>query len=225
MKKVGVVLSGCGVMDGSEIHESVLTLLALDRAGAEAVCIAPNIKQMHVVNHITGEPVEGDIRNVLNESARIARGKIREIGTVKVDEIDALIFPGGYGAAKNLCTFATEGEKCEVNPEVEAIVKAMHAAGKPIGFICIAPAIAAKILGSKQVKLTVGSEKSTVQKLTAMGARHEPSKVEEIVVDEKNRVVSTAAYMLAKRISEASTGIEALVQAVLKLTDKKLPAS
>lgn len=225
MKKVGVVLSGCGVMDGSEIHESVLALLAIDQASAEAVCMAPNIKQMHVVNHLTGEPDEGEVRNVLNESARIARGKIRDIAHVKIEEIDALIFPGGYGAAKNLCTFATQSEKCEVNPDIERIVREMHTAGKPIGFICIAPAICAKILGDKNVKLTIGNDKSTVQKLTAMGAKHENSSVEDIVIDEKNRIVSTAAYMLARRISEAQSGIEALVNAVLKMTDKSMAKS
>ena len=220
MKKIGLVLSGCGVMDGSEIHESVLALLAIDRASAEAVCMAPNIKQLHVVNHLTSEPDEGAVRNVLNESARIARGKIRDIAHIKAEEIDALIFPGGFGAAKNLCTFANEAEKCEVNADVEKLVKTMHAAGKPIGFICIAPAICARILGGLGVKLTIGNDKSTIQKLTAMGAKHQNSTVEDIVVDEKNRIVSTAAYMLAKRISEASTGIETLVNAVLKMTDK-----
>ncbi len=224
MKKVGVVLSGCGVMDGSEIHEAVLTLLAIDKASAEAICMAPNIKQMHVVNHITSEPVEGDVRNVLNESARIARGKIRDMAKIKADEIDALIFPGGFGAAKNLCTFAVAGEKCDVNPDVEALVQSMHQAGKPIGFICIAPAIAARLLGRHDVKLTIGTDKSTIQKLTAMGAKHQTSTVEQIVVDEKNRIVTTPAYMLAQKISEAAKGIDALVQAVLKLTDKKLPA-
>jgi enhancing lycopene biosynthesis protein 2 len=220
MKKVGLVLSGCGVMDGSEIHESVLALLAIDRASAEAVCMAPNIKQMHVINHLTNEPDEGAVRNVLNESARIARGKIRDIAHVKVEEIDALVFPGGYGAAKNLCTFAAQAEKCEVNPDVERLVREMHANGKPIGFICIAPALCAKILGDAGVKLTIGNDKSTVQKLTAMGAQHQTSTVEEVVVDEKNRVVSTAAYMLARRISEAQSGIETLVNTVLKMTDK-----
>jgi len=224
MKKVGLVLSGCGVMDGSEIHESVLALLAIDRASAEAVCLAPNIKQLQVVNHLTGEPDEGAVRNVLNESARIARGKIRDIAHIKTEEIDALIFPGGWGAAKNLCTFANEAEKCAVNPDVEKLVKAMFAAGKPIGFICIAPAICAKILGEHGVKLTIGNDKSTVHKLTAMGAKHQNSTVGDIVVDEKNRVVSTPAYMLAKRISEASIGIDALVNAVLKMTDKRVPA-
>ena len=224
MKKIGLVLSGCGVMDGSEIHESVLALLAIDRASAEAVCMAPNIKQLHVINHLTGEPDEGAVRNVLNESGRIARGKIKDIAHVKADDIDALVFPGGWGAAKNLCTFANAGEKCQVNPDVEALVRAMFTAGKPIGFICIAPAICAKILGEHGVKLTVGNDKSTIQKLTAMGAKHQNSVVEDIVVDEKNRVVSTAAYMLAGRISEAAAGIESLVNAVLKMTDKRVPA-
>src|SRR6058998_875320 len=138
-KKIGVVLSGCGVMDGSEIHESVLTLLAIDRAGGEAVCMAPNIKQHHVINHLTGEESKGEARNVLTESARIARGKVRDVAGVKASEVDALIFPGGYGAAKNLCDYAFKGPGCSVYPDVAQLANDVHAAGKPIGVVCVAP--------------------------------------------------------------------------------------
>ena len=140
--KVGVVLSGCGVYDGAEIHESVLTLLSLDRAGAEAVCLAPDVAQRHVVNHLTGQPAEGETRNVLVEAARIARGKVFDLGGFDPSGLDALVLPGGFGAAKNLCDFAFRGADCEVHPEVARVVRAVHAAGKPVGAICIAPTIA-----------------------------------------------------------------------------------
>lgn len=218
MPKVGVLLSGCGVFDGAEIHEAVITLLALDRAHAEAVCMAPNVEQMHVVNHMTGQEAKGERRNVLVESARIARGKIRAVSSVKAGEIDALIIPGGFGAAKNLCTFATEGVECTVLPEVARLVQEMHQAGKPIGVVCIAPAMLAKIFeGKGPVKLTVGSDTATAGAIEKMGQKHEKCPVGEFVVDEKNKVVSTPAYMLAQRISEAAEGIEKLVAAVLKM--------
>jgi enhancing lycopene biosynthesis protein 2 len=218
MPKVGVVLSGCGVMDGSEIHEAVATLLALDRAGAEVLCMAPNVPQMHVVNHVTGEPT-GETRNVLEESARIARGNIEDIARVRAEQLDALVFPGGYGAAKNLCDFATKGTDCSVQPEVERLVLEMYEARKPIGAICIAPALIARILGRKAegLELTIGKDPDTAAKLEAMGARHVPKEVHEVHVDEKNRVVTTPAYMLAQRIGEAAEGIERLVQEVLRL--------
>ncbi|SVD86692.1 uncharacterized protein METZ01_LOCUS439546, partial [marine metagenome] len=145
MKKIGVVLSGCGVYDGAEIHESVIILLAIDRAGAEAVCMAPNIDQMHVVNHLTGEEALGEKRNVLIEAARIARGEIKDISMIKADDIDALIFPGGFGAAKNLCTMAVKGEDAEVHPEVSRLVKEFRSNQKPQAAVCIAPAMYAKI--------------------------------------------------------------------------------
>src|SRR5512133_2943461 len=158
MKKIGVILSGCGVNDGSEIHEAVITLLAIDRAGAEAICMAPDIEQMQVVNHLTGTPVAGEKRNVLVESARIARGKIRNLKEVKGNEIDALILPGGFGAAKNLCDFALKGAACAVNPEVERLLREVHQAGKPIGALCIAPALVARILGKEQPTVTIGTD-------------------------------------------------------------------
>jgi len=218
MAKIGVVLSGCGVFDGSEIHESVVTLLALDRAGAEAVCMAPDVEQMHVVNHLSGNPAEGESRNVLVESARIARGEIKDIATVKADEVDGLIFPGGFGAAKNLCTFATEGPDCTVHPEVARLAREVHEAGKPIGVICIAPALAAKIFQDNgPITLTIGSDESTAGAIESLGQIHQECPVSEFVVDERNKIVSTPAYMEARSISEAAEGIEKLVGEVLRL--------
>lgn len=219
MAKIGVVLSGCGVYDGSEIHEAVITLLAIDRCGAEAVCMAPDIDQMHVVNHLTGEPAEGEKRNVLVESARIARGNIQDIAKVKGSDIDALIFPGGFGAAKNLCDFAVKGPDCNVNPEVARLVREVVAAKKPLAAVCIAPALVSKVLGKEQLahRLTIGTDEATAQALQLMGSEHVACPVREFVVDQKNKLVSTPAYMLAGRISEAAEGIEKTVKALLDL--------
>jgi enhancing lycopene biosynthesis protein 2 len=215
MKRVGVVLSGCGVYDGSEIHEAVLTLLALDRAGAAAVCMAPDVDQAHVINHLTGEET-GETRNVLTESARIARGQVKNIQDVTARELDALILPGGYGAAKNLSTFAFKGADCTVHGDVTRLIKQMHQAGKPIGAMCIAPVAVARIFGGElQVELTIGSDPETAAAIERMGAKHVESPVTEIVVDEASKVVSTPAYLSAKTISEAAEGIEKLVAAVL----------
>jgi len=216
-KKVGVVLSGCGVYDGAEVHEAVITLLALDKAGAKIICMAPDVPQMHVINHMKGEPVAGEKRNVLIESARIARGEIKNMKDVQAADLDALIFPGGFGAAKNLCTFAVDGVDCEVNPEVERLVKEMHRAKKPLGFICIAPAMAAKILGSYQPKLTIGSDAGTAQAIEKMGGKHIVCKVDEVAVDEVNKIVSTPAYMLGPSIAHVAKGIEKCVEEVLKM--------
>ena len=218
--KIGVVLSGCGVMDGSEIHEAVLTLLAIDRAGAEAVCMAPDADQTDVINHLTNQPMN-EVRNILIEAARIARGKIRDIKTVKSNEIDALIFPGGYGAAKNLCDFASKGKDASVHPDVAHLATNMIQAKKPVGAICIAPAVlAAVIKGKKKVRLTIGTDVATAGHLEAMGAVHENCPVREFVVDKENKIVTTPAYMLAKRISEAAEGIEKLVKAVIQLVNE-----
>jgi enhancing lycopene biosynthesis protein 2 len=218
MKKVAVILSGCGVYDGAEIHESVLTLLALDRAQATAVCTAPDIPQHHVVNHLTGEPAAGETRNVLVESARIARGKIQPLSQLNPTDVDAVILPGGFGAAKNLCNFALAGADFEVNPEVAAFVKAAHQAGKPVGFICIAPAIAARLFGPEQAEFTIGTDAGTADALQAAGGgRHVNCTVHNVVVDQRLKIVSTPAYMLAGRITEAEAGINKLVQAVLEM--------
>jgi len=218
MTRVGVVLSGCGVKDGSEIHESVITLLALDRLGAEAVCIAPNVPQMDVVDHLKGEPAR-ELRNVLVESARIARGKIVDVKDVRAGDLDALIFPGGFGAAKNICDFAVKGAECTVNPDVKRLAREMHEAKKPIGAICIAPTIVAKIFEgtSAKPKLTIGNDKGTADALVKMGAEHVDRDVRDTLVDEENRIVTTPAYMCATRISEAADGIEKLVGQVLAM--------
>jgi enhancing lycopene biosynthesis protein 2 len=216
-KHVGVILSGSGFLDGAEIQEATLTLLFLDRRGAKVTAMAPNVAQMHVVDHVKGQPASGENRNVLAEAARITRGAIADVKAVKASDLDALILPGGYGAAKNLCTFATEGVKLQVNPDVERLVRDMAAAGKPIGFICISPVIAAKVLGSKKVKLTIGNDPATAAALNALGAVHVDALVDQIVVDEKNKVVSTPAYMLGPSIAPVSAGIEKLVSAVLEM--------
>ena len=217
MAKVGVVLSGCGFLDGAEIHEATLTLLALDRAGAEIVCIAPNSDQMHVVDHGAGAPVEGATRNTLTESARIARGEISDIATVKGSDFDAVIFPGGYGAAKNLSTFAVDGPACSVNAEVDRLIREVFAAKKPLGFICIAPAVGAKVLGEFGVKLTIGNDPGTAQAIEALGAKHVDCAVDDIVIDEDHKVVSTPAYMLGPSIAHVARGIDKLVEKVLDL--------
>jgi len=216
-KRVGVILSGSGFLDGAEIQEATLTLLFLDRRGAKVTAMAPNVAQMHVVDHAKGQPASGEKRNVLAEAARITRGAIADVKTVKASDLDALILPGGYGAAKNLCTFATEGVKLQVNPDVERLVRDMAAAGKPLGFICIAPVIAAKVLGSRKVKLTIGNDPETAAALNALGAIHVDAPVDQIVVDEKNKVVSTPAYMLGPSIAPVSAGIEKLVAAILEM--------
>ncbi len=216
-KKVGVILSGCGVYDGAEIHESVITLLALDRHGAETVICAPDAPQLHVINHLTGAVVEGESRNVLVESARIARGAIRDIAGVTADEIDALILPGGFGAAKNLCDFAVKGPDCTVHPEVARLVREVHGQGKPVAAVCIAPALLAKVLGSQSPQLTIGTDADTAGALEAMGAAHVSCPVTELVVDRERKLVTSPAYMLAGRISEAAQGIEKTVAALLDL--------
>jgi len=218
MTRVGVVLSGCGVNDGSEIHESVITMLTLDRAGADIVFMAPNIDQLHVINHYTGGEMD-ESRNVLMESARIARGKIRDMAEVHASDVDALIFPGGFGVAKNLCDYAMAGTDCSVNPDVKRLATDVHKAGKPIGIICIAPAMFAKIMqgAGHTVELTIGTDEQTSSDINSMGSNHVSCPVEDIVIDKKNKIVSTPAYMLAQRISEVAEGIERLVKEVLAM--------
>jgi len=219
MAKVGVILSGCGVYDGSEIHEAVITLLALSKAGADVVCMAPNMEQMHVVNHLTGEVAAEEKRNVLVESARIARGEIKDISTITANDFDALIIPGGFGAAKNLCDFAVNGPDCTVNSDVARLINEVVAAQKPFAALCIAPAVIAKILGqsTNSPQLTIGNDAGTAQAIEQMGAQHINCPVSEIVVDENLNFVSTPAYMLAGSIREAAEGIDKTVHALLNL--------
>ena len=219
MPKVAVILSGCGHLDGAEIHEAVCTLLALDQAGADVLCCAPAIPQAEVVNHVAQAPLIGECRNVLLESARIARGAIRDIAEVNADNIDAAILPGGFGAAKNLCTFATDGCECRVNPEVDRLVKAMLAAGKPIGAICIAPTLIARIAGEAgiTVKVTIGTDADTASAIQAMGAEHVECAVDDIVVDQANKIVTTPAYMLAKGPAQVFAGVAKLVGQIIAM--------
>ncbi|MCB1121082.1 MAG: isoprenoid biosynthesis glyoxalase ElbB [Verrucomicrobiae bacterium] len=219
MKHVAVILSGCGVFDGAEIHESVLTLLALDKAGAKATVAAPDIPQFHVVNHQTGEVEENETRNVRVESARIARGAVSAVRELNPDYYDAVLLPGGFGAAKNLSSFASEGADCGVEESVAEFLKQFHATGKPIGFACISPAIAAKLFGSEGARLTIGTDSDTAAAIEKTGATHVSCPVEEFVVDEKLKIVSTPAYMLGMRISEVETGITKWVNAVLEMTN------
>jgi enhancing lycopene biosynthesis protein 2 len=215
--RVGVILSGCGFKDGAEIHESVLTLLALDRAGAEIACFAPDIDQAKVVNHLTGEDAN-ETRNVLVESARIARGEIADVKTADASTLDALILPGGFGAAMNLCDFAMKGPDADVNADVANLVRAVHAAKKPIGAICIAPALIARVLGKDGAPtLTIGTDAGTAGAIQACGAGHQDCAVEDFVVDIEQRIVTTPAYMLGPTIKHVAEGIERCVAEVLEL--------
>jgi len=216
-KRVGVVLSGCGFLDGAEIQEAVCTLLSLDRRGAQLVAMAPNVAQMHVVDHVKSAPVEGQGRRVLEEAARIVRGRITDMSQVSANDLDALILPGGFGVAKNLCSFATEGRNMRVVPAVERLARDVRAAGKPSGYICIAPVVAARLFGAEKVKVTIGDDRDTAAAIESWGARHVDCKVDEIAVDERLKIVSTPAYMLGPWIAPVAAGIDKLVSAVLEM--------
>ncbi|MEC5342523.1 isoprenoid biosynthesis glyoxalase ElbB [Brenneria populi] len=217
MKRVGIVLSGCGVYDGSEIHEAVLTLLALDRAGAQAVCFAPDKPQSDVVNHLTGD-VTSENRNVLVESARIARGKIQSLCDADARQLDALIVPGGFGSAKNLSDFAIQGAACQVDENLKILTQEIHKQNKPIGFICISPALLPKLLG-EPIRVTIGNDADTAEIVEEMGGIHVVCPVDDIVVDAERKIVTTPAYMLANSIGEAAQGIDKLVARVLDLIE------
>ncbi|MCA9394703.1 MAG: isoprenoid biosynthesis glyoxalase ElbB [Candidatus Omnitrophica bacterium] len=213
-KRFAVILSGCGFQDGSEIHEATMSLLAIERTGNSYQCFAPDCDQHHVTNHLTGEPEEGN-RNVLVESARIARGKVKALREYRQEDFDYLMLPGGYGAALNLCTFAVDGTECGIHPEVERAVTTTHAAGKPIGALCIAPVLLAKLLD--EVKVTVGNDEDVNQALKAMGATPQNTKAEEIVVDEKKKLVTGPCYMLDSNIIEIANGAQNVVNALLRM--------
>ena len=218
MPKVGVVLSGCGAQDGAEIHESVITLLALDRAGAEVTIMAPDMNQFHVINHLNNEEIDTS-RNILIESARIARGDIVDVATVTGNELDALIFPGGTGMAKNIFDYAMAGPDCIVIKDVQRLTMEIIDAGKPLGAICIAPVMVAKVLQrmGRGGKVTGGCNEQITTDINSMGIETESVDAGEIVVDEKNKIVSTPAYVEAKSIKEAAEGIEKLVTKVLEM--------
>ena len=213
MKKFAVVLAGCGVYDGAEIHEATLSMYQIKKQGADYEIFAPDIEQHHVINHLTGDEMK-EKRNVLVESARIARGKIKPLADFKADDFDAILFPGGFGVAKNLCTFAFDGDDCKVNMDTEKAIKAMHKAGKPIGALCISPVIVAKILGD--VELTIGQDKDTVAAVERMGASHKKTEHGEVIIDAKNNIYTTPCYMLDANIVQIGEGAENIVRTILK---------
>jgi len=215
-RKIGVILAGCGHQDGSEIHEATLTLWAIHKNGADFQCFAPDVPQHHVLNHITGQEMN-EKRNVLIESARIARGRVKDLKLLDSNRLDALILPGGTGVAKNLCSYAFDGADCSVNKDVDRAIREMHELGKPIGALCIAPVIVAKVLGS--VEVTIGQDETTANNLVRMGARHTGTLQGEIAVDRKNKIVTTPCYMLQSRVDQIGEGADRLVKAVLELID------
>ncbi len=218
MANVALILSGCGVFDGSEIHEAVLSMLYLEKGGAEVQCFAPDKPQAQVINHLTQEPMTQE-RNVLVESARIARGNIKPITELNVADFDAVVFPGGYGAAKNLCTFAVDGANCNIDPDVSAAIRQAYAQKKVIGAICISPVTVARALKDDGVKsiMTIGSDAATAGALRDLGSENQPATVTDIAVDEDNRIVSTPAYMLGPNIANVAQGIEKCMNKVLEL--------
>ncbi len=213
-KKFAVVLSGCGVYDGAEIHEATLTMLAIMKQGGTYECFAPDIPQHHVINHLSGDEMD-ETRNVLVESARIARGNIKPLTEFDGNDFDALIFPGGFGAAKNLSTVAFKGPDAEVNPEVERAVKQMLDLGKPIGALCISPAFIAKIIGN-DVEVTIGSDEGTAGAIDAMGAKHVFTTHGEVVIDKKYNVFTTPCYMLDATILDIENGAMNVVRAMME---------
>ncbi|NIA11843.1 MAG: isoprenoid biosynthesis glyoxalase ElbB [Nitrospiraceae bacterium] len=213
-KKFAVILSGSGVMDGSEIHEATMALYAIVRNGGVYEIFAPDIPQYHVINHLTGEEMH-ETRNVLVEAARIARGKIRPLSKFNEKDFDALIMPGGYGVAKNLSDFAFQGANCKVNKEVAHAIKAMVRAGKPVGALCISPVIIACVL--RDVEVTIGQDKSTAAAIEAMGARHTKTTHGEVVVDKKYNVVTSPCYMLDATIVDIANDADVTVKTILEM--------
>ncbi len=213
MKKFAVVLCGCGCYDGSEIHESVMTLLAIDRNECQYSIFAPDADQYHVINHYTKQAT-GEKRNMLAEAARIARGDIQPLTALKAGDFDAVVFPGGFGAAKNLFTYALEGTKAVVIPEIERVVKEFYAAHKPIGALCIAPVMIAKILGN--VTITVGVDEKTIADVESFGAKHINTQQTEVIADKENRVFTTPCYMLPATIADIADCADNLIKAILE---------
>lgn len=217
-KQVAVILAGCGVYDGSEIYETTLTLLRLDQLGIEYRCFAPDIEQQHVVNHLTQEVVEGEKRNVLLESARLARGEISPLEALDADNFDAVIVPGGFGVAKNLSDFASASDNMQVLDALKEALVGFRQEAKPIGLMCIAPVLVPRLLGDG-IAVTVGNDPAVSGAISAMGGLHRTCSVEDIVVDFEHSVVTTPAYMLATRISEAATGIFKLVDRIAEMME------
>jgi enhancing lycopene biosynthesis protein 2 len=214
MKKFAVVLSGCGVFDGAEIHEATLSLYAIASNGGSYEIFAPDMKQHHVINHITGEEMN-ETRNVLVESARIARGKIRPLKEFNQAEFDGLLFPGGFGAAKNLSDWAFKGPESNVIKDIGDAIRAMVEAGKPVGALCISPVLLAKTL--EGVRLTIGSDAGTASAIETLGASHVETTHGEVIIDDKYKVVTTPCYMLDANIVQIAEGAGNVVKAMLQL--------
>ncbi len=217
MKKIAVILSGCGVYDGSEVHEAVLTLLAIEQQGAKYNCFAPNITQHHVINHVTGEVSHDESRNVMVEAARINRGDVEDLIELREKDFDGVIFVGGFGVAKNLSSFALDNESYTVSEQVLTVAKAFAKVEKPAGYMCIAPALLPMIYPAG-VKGTIGRDNDTAALIAAKGLSHIDCDVADVVVDEAHKIVTTPAYMLADSISEVAVGINKLVKYVLAFT-------
>lgn len=215
MKKVAVVLSGCGFLDGTEITEAVSTLIALSEAGAQTLCFAPNLDYAVASPHGQAHPKE--TRNALAESARIARGHIQDLRELKEKDFDAIVFPGGYGAAKNLSSWATVGANATVHPEVKRVITEFHQASKPIGAICIAPTLVAKVLGSEGVNVTIGDDPATAQEIEKTGANHVRCIVTDYVSDRGHKVLTTPAYMYEAKPHEVFTGIRKMIRELVEM--------
>lgn len=215
--KVAVVLSGCGHRDGAEIREAVLSLLYLDQQGAEVEIFAPDADQHSVINHLTGKEVS-ERRNVLVEAARIARGHAKPLSQARAEAFDALVMPGGFGAAMNLSDFAAKGKDCAALPDLQRLIREFHQQRKPIGAICIAPVVlAAALKGVAQGMYTVGDDKEVASAIEAMGGRHRDCPTDASVTDEQNLIVTCPAYMRDDRLSRVAKGIEKLVEDVLRM--------
>lgn len=217
--KFAVVLSGCGVYDGAEIQEATMTLLAISRNGGTYQVFAPNVMQHHVINHLTGN-IMNESRNVLVESARIARGNIKPLIDYRVQDFDALIFPGGFGVVKNLCSYAFDGIEMKIDRVVEKAIIDTHAAGKPIGALCISPVLLTKVLGN--IEVTIGKDPGTASDINMMGGVHKEKGNGEIVVDIKNRIVTSPCYMLDASITDIADGAEKTVKALMSFKPRKL---
>lgn len=213
MKKFAVILCGCGHLDGSEIHESTMTLLAIDKHGHSYTVFAPDEDQYDVINHLTKEPMD-EKRNMLVEAARIARGEISPLSDFNPDKFDALIFPGGFGAAKNLFTYAQKGVKMQVRDDINAIIKQMHQKGKPIGALCISPVLLAKVL--QDIVITVGTDPATAADVQKLGVRHINTQQTEVIADKQNMVFSTPCYMLPARLSDIEESAYNLIGTILE---------
>jgi enhancing lycopene biosynthesis protein 2 len=214
MKKVAIVLAGSGVYDGAEIQETTMTMLAVDQAGVDSQCFAPDIDQMHVVNHFTGKEMQ-ESRNVLVEAARIARGNVKALDELQMKDFDAVIFPGGFGVAKNLCTFAVDGPECTVDQEVERVIKEAHQMKKPIAALCVSPVLIARVL--KGVNVTIGSDADTIAAIGKLGATHVETTHAEVIVDKENKVLTTPCYMLDATISQIHDGAQAIVKQLIRM--------